>query len=806
MKDQRTYSWLFYLFAFEGLIAFGWLLFIPSDDGKVSPARFLLLAILLTLSIFWIYFGYRPHGNLNRFTSPVYIKGSAILSLLFCLFLLLLRYIDPQRFLPIYERLSPLLWYLILLTTQVACSLVYLSGRTKPSFLSQFKPVYISALIVLFVLTFALVLVIQTQLGITFDPAYWAEPGVPIPGWKFVTALIVGVIVFVLIGTAKGVRQELLLVVFLYLAAVAFWLSVPMEALKTSYYMPITAPNSQVYPYSDSIYYDQLAQSVLIGHPYQGEIPPRPLYISFLVILHILFGQDYTRILTGQTLVLAFIPVLLYLLGRKIHSSPAGVIIALLFIFREWTSLLLSSETRVTNTKMLLVDLPTLMLLLFSCLATFAWLENRQPVRAFMAGGFFGIVLLLRTQSLPILLFLILFAMLVMGLRNKIVYHHLLLFAIGLIVSLAPWLTRNYLQTGELALESTGQLKLLVSQYTGSLSTLDEAGDEPSVALILVNRLLSDPVSVIGFAANHFMAIQVNGMLVFPINEEYPGFFAPMNLYWMQWERGNVALDKTGIFMMYLYLVVISIGMGSVWRKWRWLGLLPLSYSTGYAIATSLSRYSGWRYDFPSDWVWYFYFGVGFSEILVQVMTLVSASINAPAVSQHKPFAGLPLSRAYFVLAIFFLSIGSLPWALQLVFPPRYTDQSLSMLLLKLDLIEGSPSQDELRQFVETQDSILQTGRLLYPRYFPSNRGLSSANPSPAYAGRDYPRLGFYLLNQAFTAVVLPMDSMPGPIPHASDVIVLGCRRDGYVEARWLVFPNEQLLFSGAPLSEPCQP
>lgn len=805
MKNKRLHSWFFYLFSFQGLIAVGWLLSIPSDGGKISPARFVLLAILLFISISWVYLGYRPPQNLDHFARPLYIKGGAVLSLLLCLVLLLLRYLDPDRLLSIYERLSPLLWYLIILAAQVAFFLAYLHKGVDAAFLSRFRPVYVNALFALVILAGMLVLVVRTRLGITFDPAYWAEPGVSIPAWLFVTALIFGAIILILIDSLGSVRKDVILVIIIYAVAVTLWLSVPVDVLKNSYYMPITPPNFQTYPYSDSIYYDRFAQSVLVGHPYLGEIPSRPLYISFLTILHLLFGQEYARIIIGQTLVLALIPVLFYLLGRKLHSPSAGVIIALLFTFREWSSLLISSETRVTNTKMLLVDLPTLMILLISSLAAFSWLEKRQTIHAYWAGGIFGMMLLLRTQSLLILPFLFLLAIFILGLRNKTAYLHLLLFIAGLLTSLTPWLSHNYLQSGKLTIDSAGQVALLVSQYTGSLSSLDEAGGNTGAASILVQKIISNPDSVIRFVANHFMAIQVNGMLVFPINEEYPGLFAPMNLYWMQWERGNVTLDKTSMALICLYLAVISLGIGSVWKRWRWLGLLPLSYSLGYAVATALSRYSGWRYDFPSDWVWYFYFGVGFAEILTQVSALFGTSASVHAASQSQP-SSKPALQTYLVLAAFFLFIGGLPWAIKAVSLPRYADQSPSTLLLTLASAKDSPSQDELKGFIETPGSFLRAGRLLYPRYFPANKGLSSANPSPAYAIRDYSRLGFYLLNQEFTAIVLPMETMPGSVPHASDVIVLGCQRDGYVEARLLAFPNEQLLFWDAPLSEPCQP
>src|SRR6185436_482301 len=104
------------------------------------------------------------------------------------------------------------------------------------------------------------------------------------------------------------------------------------------------------------------------------------------------------------------------------HSQVAGVVIALLFIFRELTTLLVSSSTRVSNTKTLLVDLPTLLLLILACWFTIRWLEQKTEKNALIAGGMFGLLLLLRTQSMLVLPLIILLAVLVLGWKNKSFY------------------------------------------------------------------------------------------------------------------------------------------------------------------------------------------------------------------------------------------------------------------------------------------------------------------------------------------------------------------------------------------------
>lgn len=804
MSGKRKISLLFYLFAVEGAIAFGWLLSIPSEGGRISPARFILLACLFLPAAIWAYLGYRPPRDLNKFARPAAINGVAVLFLLLCLSLFLLRYLDPERFLSAYERLSPLLWYMLVLSIQIVLLLLYLRKGFYLSNLTRFRGIYKPVLIAFMALCGIFLIIAITRLGLTPDPAYWGEPGVPLLSWQFVLALILGAVVYVIFRQVDVPGIQFVLPVFIYLLALIVWLSVPVDVLKNSYYMRISAPNYQPYPYSDSSYYDQMSQGLLIGHPYRGIIPTRPLYISFLTVLHLLFGQNYPDLLVAQTFVLALLPVVMYFLGSKLHSRSAGLIVALFFIFRELTSLLISSETRVTNTKMILVDLPTLLLLLLSCLLVFRWLESKDARSAFVAGGCFGLLLLLRTQSLLIIPFVVMIALLVLGWRNRSFYLQVVSFVVGLAMTVAPWLTHNYIQTGKVTFDAEFQYDLIVSQYAafGNLDASNYDVMGKGLGGIVLEFILKDPEHVFGFISNHFLATQVNGILALPLIEPYNGLLEPINLYWMRWD-GGLAWYNAALILV--YLGVISFGLGSAWRRWRWLGLLPLAFSLGYALATAVSRYSSWRYDFPADWIAYFYFGLGFAELLRLFAGLFDP--DPPSIPTRGNEAPAAVGRLpVFMLAGFFILVGGLPWSIKGIAPPRYPDQSSTYLSSRIETIEDATTREEMIAFISQPDSFFQTGRLLYPRYFSRNRGLTSANPSPAFAIRDYPRLGFYLLNQDSTAMVLPMDSMPNPVPHASDVIVLGCQREGYVEARLLIFADLDLVYSGTPLSEPCQP
>lgn len=806
IPKKKPHSWFFYLCALEGLIAIYALLIIPTEGGRISISRIALIVLLLALVVLWIALGIRPPRSLQKLAHPAFILLSALIALAFSLLLFLLRYLYPERFLSLYIRLSPLLWYLIVLSVQASFFLLLSYKGFHYSNLASRKPVYISAFIAFCILLSIFLLISITRLGLTHDLAYWAEPGVPMLGWQFGLALIGGASIFIV---RLYVGEELLdrtLPLLIYALAIALWLMVPTNVLTRSFYMPITRPTFEPFPYSDSIYYDQMAQSLLIGNPYLGEIPARPLYISFLTLLHLLFGENYVRILAAQTVVLALIPVALYYLGRKLHSHTAGVTVALFFIFREFTSLLVSSETRVTNTRMILVDLPTLLLLLLSCLFTIHWFEKRDGVSAFCAGGMFGLLLLLRTQSFLALPIILLIAFLVLGWRSRVSYLNVAWFFPGLIISILPWLTHNYLLTGEIAFDAAFQYKVLASQYaySGNLDLQSVDLEGKSLPLILIGFALQNPGFVFGFIANHFLATQIHGLLVLPLIEPYYGIHAPVNLYWMEWTG---QLDWYNALLLILYLGVISFGLGASWRRWRWMGLLPLAFSIGYTLGTAVGRFSGWRYDFPADWISYFYFGFGFAELLIHFALPFRSKIEATEIPvEQARSVSIPGNhvRNGAVLALIFVLIGASPWLIEKISSPRYPEQSSDVLGASISMLSNAPARDDIETFTLQPASFIQKGRLLYPRFFSRTTGLSSSTPSSAYAIRDYPRLGFLLLNENSTSAVFPTREIPGPVPHAADVIVLGCQRENYVDVRLIAIPELDVVYLSAPLEELC--
>ena len=176
---QKHHSWFFYLCALEGAAAIAALFLIPSEGGRLSLARLALLSLILALCLVWIVVGLRPPSLLHKLNHPAFIILFAVLSLTFGLLLFLLRYLNPESSLSAYERLSPLLWYLLILSIQFFFYILILQKGFHLETLSTNKLVYLSALTAFCLLFLLFIFISLTRIGLTPDPAYWGEPGVP---------------------------------------------------------------------------------------------------------------------------------------------------------------------------------------------------------------------------------------------------------------------------------------------------------------------------------------------------------------------------------------------------------------------------------------------------------------------------------------------------------------------------------------------------------------------------------------------------------------------------------------------------
>jgi len=797
------WPWFFFAAAFESLVAIVSLLLIPSEGG-ISLARAGMLIALIAFLLIAIYLGWIARHNLSRFdkfANTPYLFASALLFLTSSLLLFLLRYLNPERLLPFYARISPLLWYLIALGIQSTVFLLLLKNGFHSHELANRRPIYVFAIISFLFLLFVLFFVAITKIGITADTGYWGEPGVAIQGWQFALSILIGFLTLlysIQLINSQSLTARYLIPVLIYFTAVSLWLSVPWTVLANSFYSPISPPLNIPLPYSDAGFYDFASQSLLIGTKYFGGIPPRPLYVVFLAFLHFLFGQNYPAIISAQTCVLALFPVALYFLAKKLHSPSAGVTVALFAIFREQTGLWISSMTRVANSKMLTTDFPTAFGIVILCLVTIWWLERRDVKSALVAGGSFGLLLLFRTQSFLILPVLFILAWFVYQGKIKMWLISGLAFCLMMTLTVLPWLTHNRIVSGHFTFDDPKQVAIIYSQYsfTGNLNLSQFDPEKESAGQRMISFTRENPAYVANFVTSHFLNTEIGGLLALPLIEPFNGLFAPVNLYWMDWHG---SLEWYNLILIIIYLAVIAIGLGAAWRRLKWIGLIPLAFNLGYALANGIARFSSWRYNLPVDWVIYFYFGIGLVEIFGGVTILFGAKstlfdrANEPIVA----IAQKVKPNFVFLLSAFII-IGSLPWLGEGLAKPRYISNQDEMIS---KLMSDGYNRADIQTFLANPKSHIYDGRMLYPRLYRRNEGIASANPWPAYKIQDFARIGFVLINDNFQFMIFPTKDLL-PFQQGADTIVLACDGDGVLVARLVDFGNQSFLSS--PLSDAC--
>ena len=175
---------------------------------------------------------------------------------------------------------------------------------------------------------------------------------------------------------------QFLIPILIYLFTVVLWVAQPFQ---TSYFAPrVRPPNYEVYPYSDAMFYSASAENVLNGNGFLGwgnnemlswQVTPRPYYISLLAYFIFLAQDDYFKLIFIQTLLLALIPVTGFIIGKKIHGNALGVFIALLLIFKEINTIQATQYISVSQSKLLLADQPTQLVVLGLSLIVIMYLQ-----------------------------------------------------------------------------------------------------------------------------------------------------------------------------------------------------------------------------------------------------------------------------------------------------------------------------------------------------------------------------------------------------------------------------------------------
>jgi len=781
---------LFILWLIQGLATLVWMAWLPTDSDNAillgySATRLVLLGAILALVIVSACLAWASYRHPlilpQSLHTPLYLLSIVVTLAAPGLYLILRALGETSGF--IYSayasRLGPLLFWFTLsaLETAIQLGFEYAPDQTDQKARVSVQEILNNSLYAVLILAAITIVIVGTRLGITHrNDGSWGSPTTPFMEWQILLAVMIALVTMALESRWHWLQRDRHLFGLIYLAGCLIWLSQPVNP--GFFATPPRAPNFEIYPFSDAMIYAQYAQSALVGNGFMWpDVPTRPLYISIITWMYALVGQDYSRVIALQTIVLAFFPPVLYLLGKELAGKPIGVGLALLAILRDINANVAAPfALNYTYTKIFFSEIPTALLISLFTVLTIRWIRRPKPIQqALILGGILGMSSLIRLQSAIVLIAVIPVSFFMIKSRKAWLLGSLLMVC-GMALALAPWLVRNRIATGGIVLDNpTSQAMVLARRWSGDngntliprLAGENDAQYSSRMGSMAFASLRADPGRILWSAANHFFNNEISNLLVFPVRDHLQ---SPAELLWPEhafWQAWNGQPTPGQLTLIFFYIVLFGFGLAAAWTKNGPVGLLPLAISVIYNGWTALFLSSGDRFLVPVDWAIYFYLFLGLFTIATM---LVQANRNCSAwivTRYHEEKVGtgpVPFSRIRIAMAAVVITLLGASIALtEVVFPQKYQSSATITTL--------------------SDQQVIILGRAIYPRWYDIDEG-EPGSAKLGYGKMDEARLVFFLTGEQNTLVIFPINPAPKFFPNSSDVTVTGTQEDGFLLAQ----------------------
>ncbi|HET6845588.1 MAG TPA: hypothetical protein VFH29_02060, partial [Anaerolineales bacterium] len=568
-----------------------------------------------------------------------------------------------------------------------------------------FRKYQVTYRVMLIFLAACLIVALVTWLGhlLLNNEPFWRGAGVPVLALQVLISLVCGILIFQLEMhmPSRSVRNQVAVFLFIWVIAAILWSQQPIG--ESFWVTGPRLPNHEYYPFSDLETFDLGSQFALIGQGiFNHQFWDRALYMSLLVYLHAIAGQDYQAVMALQAALFAVLPALMYLLGTKLHSRTAGCILAILTILRGLNSLTAAQYIHSSTFKHMLTDFPTGAGLAGFLLLMLHWLESPERRRGWVwwASGILGLTSLLRPHAVALLPLVILLALVAKPGRpgGRLLLAGLSLFAF--LVAIAPWTFMGSGANSFMALYGQRIRDVVAQRYPQFASTpvastfppvatLEPAPPEsagpdevppapPAVAATPLppgaRELPAPGSSVMPFPILHYVNNLITSVLVFPDSPSFMSLQDTLTSGEDFWKlRWNGRMSSTAGGMLILNLALIGLGLGAAFQRERWRGLLPLAVFLIYHGANAVARTSGGRYLVPVDWILVCYFALGMAELVRVSSSLWDSRTEAIAAPASASAAAAPAwsTRQLLILPALFLIGGLIPLA-GMLYPLRY--------------------------------------------------------------------------------------------------------------------------------------
>jgi hypothetical protein len=682
----------------------------------------------------------------------------------------------------------------------------------------------------------------STQLEPDHNGYSWHAVGAPILDRDVLLVFVIG-IVLIGIGAAgkelnlgskflantKSAKRDrnvdLVIGLLIWLIAAGFWLSLPTEANWFTYEPRL--PNYEFYPNSDALKYDITGQNLILGSKmlFSGFVMHKPLYSAFLALLHTIAGPDFEKISLIQSAIFAVFPALVFLLTKRLHSRLAGIITALLMIFREVNSIELTSRITVSHSRLLMTETPAVIGIILIIWMVFVWIEepHKKILQTVFIGGVIGVLIQIRNEMLFLLPVILLFTFLMYYRFPKYWLKSSALLVAGVFLFVLPWQIR--------ILHFTGSPVWMTRRADAILTRFQ---NEPAVSPELQQESFTPETESragpLQYIPSHFIHNQKQAFLIFPgayrfidslIGYAFHGnslrlwnqccsaenYLDRLYDFW-SWQKWDGSVHRESMAAILITLFFISVGIVKSRDKLGALALFPLLIVFAFYLLLSGFRMSGGRRVQVVDWIWIMYFSIGLSQLAIWVFQfLFSAKVPTWLIGTQKGsndyFSARqtltspnnpPLRwKSIFSVGLVTLIFGAMVPIIEQIIPPRYTEETLQAQINTVLMLDTS---EILSEFLDN-GGVAQQGKALYPRYYAA--GESEENDDII---RQFGNLRFYLAGPISQEIVLPLtDIHQLEFPNYRDVLVIGCE-DEYLAPLAIYVEGENSILFRDPLPE----
>ena len=797
---------LFYLFLVaaivEGLIVAVFILSIPGDPKNAflfgySKNRLLMLTAVLIILVGLLFILIRKQLRIglnhwitdNRNLERVipWVGGVAALLLWLTLFM------PPYRFEELaasFTRLQPLLVWGELLFVQFALLVWVPKGaarfRIAISGLAKSRHYFLVGFVLFF--TVALIFLILAL----FSPEFpgnqlYFPPGAPLSPLAVILAVVV--LTLLLIppkerSLPKKWGRVIPALIFVGIWAIAFvtWLLMPIAC--TDDRPGPFPPNNICYPHVNDAVYSIGSHYIALGEGVNNHwLTDKPLYMAFLALAQVVKGPGIEDYLTFQVAVVALIPALLFLAGRKLIGSAFGLFLAALATLQEAFSIMLYRSVGSVNVKLENPEVLTALILILFGFVTFHWLK--QPERgkwAVLSGGLLGAAVLFRFNPIAIAPVLLLVLLLVNRRRVRTLVKPILLFIFAFLLVFTPWFFAATDEEGK---------NHYVAKITDVLSSRFGQGGDAETGQETSPPSDSDPLEetdLLSYDSGTIDKAGVEGIVFHFLNNVYAGFAklpTSFTLHSLEeqvrtglWDFDSSVplwrkpLDVESLLSLALNWALVLTGVLAAYRKFGLAGLTGVIIQLGYYAGNAVSQTSGGRYLEPVHWVTLFYYSLGILMVITFFIKAFSARdirINNKYGDQSSLTAKpAPERKLVLILLGCCLIIGLALPALDLIPSklPAEDDGAIVNQAYSILSNETTVSDSQWSGFLADPRHVLVQGVAYHPRYYrgdfyqPGNLSFELM-----LLARDYVYIGY-------SPTIEPCTTFRD----GSEVILVGCR------------------------------